>query len=79
MIASGGSSILALERLHALGAKLEKVRLIGFIAAKEGIARIKREFPQVSISVVVIDPELDSRKFIVPGLGDFGDRYFGTE
>src|SRR3972149_98542 len=78
MIATGGSASLALAHLKAKGADMSKVHLIGILGAKEGLEKIRKEFPQITINVVAVDPALSLRKFIVPGLGDFGDRYFGT-
>ena len=79
MLATGGSANLALDRLAAQGADLDRATLITIIAAREGIHSVKKRHPQVGIYSVAVDEELDSRKYIVPGLGDFGDRYFGTD
>lgn len=76
MIATGGSAALALNLLKEAGGK--NLTLIGVIAAPEGLALVKKKHPEVDIYTVAIDSGLDDQKFIVPGLGDFGDRYFGT-
>lgn len=78
MIATGGTAHLAITHLHRAGADLKKIHLIGIIAAKPGVERIKKDFPAVRLNIVATDPELDSSHYIVPGLGDFGDRYFIT-
>ncbi len=77
MLATGGSTILALEKLKARGVAAKRVTLVSIIAAPEGIARIKNSFPDIQIQIAAQDEKLDDKKFIVPGLGDYGDRYFG--
>ena len=66
------------QKLIQKGATPAHISLVTLLAAKPGIEKIKKEFPQVHIHTAAIDPELNLQKFIVPGLGDFGDRYFGT-
>jgi uracil phosphoribosyltransferase len=61
------------------GAGAESVRLIALIAAPQGIERIHRDHPDVRIVVAAVDRGLDERGFIVPGLGDAGDRLYGTK
>ena len=78
MLATGGTSALSLQKLIQKGATPAHISLVTLLAAKPGIEKIKKEFPQVHIHTAAIDPELNLQKFIVPGLGDFGDRYFGT-
>ncbi len=75
MLATGGSLLHVLRKLPAA----KQIRLVTIISAPEGIAAIHKEFPAVKIYTGAIDEKLNSKKFIVPGLGDFGDRYFGTE
>ena len=79
MIATGGSAIDALKILKERGAKEEKIIFAAVIAATEGLERIKKTFPKIKIIIPEVDKELNDKKFIVPGLGDFGDRFFGTE
>lgn len=74
MLATGGSANLAIERLKAKGGK--HIRLITIIASQEGVRFIREKHPDVKLYSVAIDETLDADKFIVPGLGDFGDRYF---
>ena len=56
----------------------EKIIFVAIIASQEGVEYIKNKFPKIRLTVVETDKELNAQKFIVPGLGDFGDRYFGT-
>lgn len=80
MIATGGSGAAALRILRDdAGVKEEKIIFSAIIGAKEGINAIKKEFPKIRLLVVQVDPKLNTKKFILPGLGDFGDRYFCTE
>ena len=76
MLATGGSAVAALDLLRHAGA--HDVRMICIVAAPEGIALVERHHPDVAIYTPVIDQGLNSHKFIVPGLGDFGDRLYGT-
>jgi uracil phosphoribosyltransferase len=76
MLATGGSAVAAIELLREAGAR--DIRFVCVVAAPEGIAAIERRFPEVPIYTPVVDRELNAHKFIVPGLGDFGDRLFGT-
>jgi len=78
MIATGGSSCDAIRILKKEKIQEKNIHLFGIIASKEGIKAIKKAYPKVSIRVVDVDAKLNSAKYIVPGLGDFGDRYFGT-
>lgn len=76
MLATGGSAVAGLELLTRAGAR--HIRIVCIVAAPEGIALVERAFPDVDIYTPVIDQGLNERKFIVPGLGDFGDRLYGT-
>ena len=75
MIATGGSALLAIEFLKKKGAS--QLALIGLIGSKEGLDRIEAKYPDLTQIIAAKDPVLNPQKFIVPGLGDFGDRYFG--
>jgi uracil phosphoribosyltransferase len=77
MLATGNSTSAAVATVKKAGAT--SVRLIAIIAAPEGIERIHREHPDVQIVVAAIDRGLNERGFIVPGLGDAGDRLYGTK
>jgi uracil phosphoribosyltransferase len=76
MLATGGSAAMAIEGLAELGAR--QVRLLSIVAAPEGLRHLETVVPDATVYTAAIDRELDARKFILPGLGDFGDRLFGT-
>lgn len=76
MLATGGSATFAARLLVERGAT--DIRLVCVVAAPEGLARLAEELPQVEVVTAAIDDGLDERGYIVPGLGDFGDRLFGT-
>lgn len=77
MLATGGSAVAALDFLSRAGART--MRLVCIVAAPEGVALVEKAYPQVPIFTPVIDERLNAHKFIVPGLGDFGDRLYGTQ
>lgn len=76
MLATGGSAILAIEALQRWGCP--DIRVLSLIASQAGVERLQQSFPAVKIVVAAIDPVLNDQKFIVPGLGDAGDRIFNT-
>jgi uracil phosphoribosyltransferase len=76
MLATGGSAVDALTTLRDWGVR--QVKILSVIASEEGVKRVECEFPDAQIYVCQIDPDLNDRKFIVPGLGDAGDRIFNT-
>lgn len=78
MIATGGSAMEALKMLRAAGVQDDKIIFVGIIAAPEGMHLIRSNAPNVRMIIAQIDDGLNQQKFILPGLGDFGDRYFGT-
>jgi len=77
MLATGNSTAAAVATVKRGGA--QSIRLIAIIAAPEGIERLQSEHPDVAIVVAAIDRELNERGYIVPGLGDAGDRLYGTK
>ncbi|NLL81746.1 MAG: uracil phosphoribosyltransferase [Tissierellia bacterium] len=77
MLATGGSAVAAIQFLKDRGAK--SIKLVNLIAAPEGIEAVQNAHPDVDIYVASIDERLDDHKYIVPGLGDAGDRLFGTK
>jgi uracil phosphoribosyltransferase len=79
MIATGGSSCATLEILTKQGIAQRNILFVAVIAAQQGLDVVKNAFPGITTIVAAVDKELNPKKFIVPGLGDFGDRYFGTE
>jgi len=76
MLATGGSADDAITFLKEKGA--HQIRFISLISAPEGLERIRKHHPEVSLITASIDEKLNDNAFIVPGLGDAGDRYFGT-
>jgi uracil phosphoribosyltransferase len=77
MLATGNSTEAAVATLKEAGAS--SIRLIALVAAPEGIARIHADHPDVSIVVAAVDRGLNDKGYIVPGLGDAGDRLYGTK
>lgn len=77
MLATGGSAEAAVARLVERGAASKHIYFAGIIAAPEGLARLREHIPHGNIVLAAVDRGLDARKYIEPGLGDFGDRYFG--
>lgn len=76
MLATGGSIDLVVRRLMQWG--VSEIRVLSIIASQPGIDRVARDFPHVKLFVAAIDPQLNDQSFIVPGLGDAGDRIFDT-
>jgi uracil phosphoribosyltransferase len=77
MLATGGSAAAAIQRVKEAGAP--HIRFVCVVAAPEGVERLHAAHPDVPIYTAALDEKLDHRGFIVPGLGDAGDRCFGTE
>ena len=77
MLATGGSASAAISFIKQRGAK--NIKLMNLIAAPEGINRVVKDHPDVDIYCAAVDKELNSHAYIVPGLGDAGDRLFGTK
>jgi uracil phosphoribosyltransferase len=76
MLATGGSAIDAIRLLREAGAR--HISLLCIVAAPEGVQAVDAAFPDVPLFCPAVDTALNARKFIVPGLGDFGDRLYGT-
>jgi uracil phosphoribosyltransferase len=76
MLATGGSAVMAVEGLHGLGAR--QVRLLSIVSAPEGVRHMEEHVPGAVIYTAALDRELNAKKYILPSLGDFGDRLFGT-
>lgn len=77
MLATGGSSVAAIQMLKDKGVK--NIRFMCIIAAPEGVARMKKAHPDVDLYIGALDDHLNDHGYIVPGLGDAGDRIFGTK
>jgi uracil phosphoribosyltransferase len=76
MLATGGSAVAAIDLIKAAGGR--SIRLISIVAAPEGVAMLDERHPDVHVYAPVVDSHLNAQKYIVPGLGDFGDRLYGT-
>jgi uracil phosphoribosyltransferase len=76
MLATGGSAAAAIDLIKATGATA--ISMICIVSAPEGVSLLARLHPDVAVFTPVVDTELNAHKFIVPGLGDFGDRLYGT-
>lgn len=76
MLATGGSASATVDILKRWGVR--RIKFVGLIAAPEGIARLHGDHPEVPIHLAAVDDHLNERAYIVPGLGDAGDRQFGT-
>jgi len=76
MLATGGSASQALTLLKSKGAK--KLIFVCIVAAPEGYAALRKEHPDVPVYAACLDRELNAKSYILPGLGDFGDRLYGT-
>jgi uracil phosphoribosyltransferase len=76
MLATGGSASATIDILKNWGAK--RIKFMGILAAPEGIAELRKNHPDVAIHIAQIDEKLNDVGFIMPGLGDAGDRQFGT-
>lgn len=77
MLATGGSAILAIDALKTKGAS--NIKFVCILSAPEGIAKVQAAHPDVEIYTAAIDEKLDDHQYIIPGLGDAGDRIFGTK
>jgi len=77
MLATGGSASAALDSVKKAGAT--KIRMVSIVSAPEGVDALQQAHPDVEIVTAAVDTELDTSAYIVPGLGDFGDRLFGTD
>jgi uracil phosphoribosyltransferase len=78
MLATGGTIISCIKELIKFNVPPTNILFLNIISCPEGLQRLAQEFPQVRVITCSIDPGLDSSKYIIPGLGDFGDRYFHT-
>ncbi len=76
MLATGGSAVAAIDLIKASGATT--IAMICIVAAPEGVRLVEQHHPDVAVYSPVVDKKLDAHKYIVPGLGDFGDRLYGT-
>ena len=77
MLATGGSAVSAIDKLKKAGA--HRITFVCIVAAPEGVERVTKEHPDVKIFAAVLDRKLNKKGYILPGLGDAGDRMFGTK
>ena len=79
MIATGGSAVATIQALLKKGVEKKQLPIADVIAAPDGLNLLEKMFSEINVTVATIDEKLNGQNFIVPGLGDFGDRYYGTE
>ncbi|KAJ2663436.1 Uracil phosphoribosyltransferase, synthesizes UMP from uracil [Coemansia sp. RSA 1200] len=79
MLATGGSARKCVEVLQEANVKEERILFINLICSPEGASSMLEKFPKLQIISAELDEGMDAQKFLLPGLGDFGDRYFGTD
>eukprot|EP00658_Telonema_sp_P-2_P032234 TRINITY_DN2391_c0_g1_i6.p1 TRINITY_DN2391_c0_g1~~TRINITY_DN2391_c0_g1_i6.p1 ORF type:complete len:268 (-),score=89.37 TRINITY_DN2391_c0_g1_i6:457-1260(-) len=79
MLASGGSAICAVKVLIDAGCPEEQITFVNLVSCPEGLANLAKAYPKIKIVTSFVDPILNKDKWIIPGLGDFGDRFYGTE
>ena len=78
MLATGGSAIRAVEILRKADVPEEKIIFVNIVCCPEGLKNLRESYPLVQVVTSAIDPKINEKRYILPGLGDFGDRYFGT-
>lgn len=78
MLATGGSAVAGARTLLGEGAREENIIFVGVISAPEGLENLQKNFPRIDVIIAAHDKKLNKKGYIVPGLGDFGDRYFGN-
>lgn len=78
MIATGGTLCMVIDLLKEQGVETKNIIIASICAAPEGLQRLAEHYPDINVVVTVIDDHLNTKKYISPGIGDFGDRYFGT-
>ena len=79
MLATGNSSIEAINLIKSRGVKISNIILVSLLVAPEGLKNVRKTYRNLKIFTASIDDGLNKNKFIIPGLGDAGDRYMGTE
>jgi uracil phosphoribosyltransferase len=79
MLATGGSAIMAIKVLKEAGVQEKNITFVNLVACPAGVENLFAEYPNIRMVTSFIDPVLNEQSYILPGLGDFGDRFFGTE
>lgn len=78
MLASGGSAIQAVDVLKKAGVAENRITVVHLVCAPEGLTALMNAHPNINVTCAAVDDGLNNNKYILPGMGDFGDRYFGT-
>ena len=78
MLATGGSASCAIGKLVEAGVPESSIIFLNVISCPEGLSRLTKEWPGIKVVTAAMDPELNEQKYIVPGLGDYWDRYYNT-
>lgn len=78
MLATGGSCDMCINKLLEHGVQPENITFINLISCPEGLEMLLSKHPEIKIITAAVDPALNKDKYIIPGIGDFGDRYFNT-
>ena len=78
MLGTGGSVSVAIRRLKELGVEEKKITFLNLVSCPEGLEAVTKNFPEVTIFTAILDPKMNDHKYITPGVGDFGDRYFNS-
>ena len=79
MLATGGSAVASVKILNKIGVKESQILCVFLISAPQGLKNLTTKYPGIKLIVAIKDKTLNKNMYIVPGLGDFGDRYFGTD
>ena len=79
LLATGGSAICAINVLLKHHVPMDKIYFVNLISVPEGLDALITKFPEIKIITACIDSHLNQDKFVVPGIGDFGDRYYNTK
>ncbi len=78
MLATGGSIVICISKLIEAGVPEERITFINLISCETGLNKLHSQYPKVKVITAAIDPVLNENMYIIPGLGDFGDRYFAS-
>ena len=78
MIATGGSLLLVIEKVLEMGVDIKNIRVVNILCVYEGLDKILEKYPDLIFFTTQIDEKLSENKYIIPGLGDFGDRYYNS-
>ncbi len=79
MLATGGSLMTALAVLESVGVSSPRVIVLNLLSSPQGLERVLSAHPEIDIVTASVESRLDANAFMVPGIGDFGDRFFGTD